>query len=121
MALIDVEVVDKDGNRCPTALNMINFDLTGPAEWRGGIAQGPENYILSKSLPVEGGVNRVLLRSTTKAGKIVLGERAAGLKSAADRIDLKTIRLNERSVAGSAVRWSARQPFAWADATWRIL
>jgi len=35
---------------------MIHFDLKGPAEWRGGIAQGPENYILSKDLPVEGGV-----------------------------------------------------------------
>ncbi|HEY2866625.1 MAG TPA: DUF4982 domain-containing protein, partial [Pyrinomonadaceae bacterium] len=82
VALIDVEVVDKTGNRCPTALNMIDFNVSGPAEWRGGIAQGPGNYILSKSLPVEGGVNRVLLRSTTKAGKIVLGARAAGLKSA---------------------------------------
>jgi hypothetical protein len=37
--LAQVEVVDKDGNRCPTALNMIHFTLTGEAEWRGGIAQ----------------------------------------------------------------------------------
>ena len=53
LVLVDVEVVDAVGNRCPTALNMINFSLTGSAaEWRGGIAQGPGNYILSKSLPV---------------------------------------------------------------------
>jgi len=62
IAIVDVEVVDKDGNRCPTALNTINFELSGEAEWRGGLAQGPDNYILAKSLPVEGGVNRVLIR-----------------------------------------------------------
>lgn len=72
VALFEVEIVDKQGNRCPTALNLIDFTLTGEAEWRGGIAQGPDNYILAKSLPVEGGVNRVLIRTTTKAGKISL-------------------------------------------------
>ncbi|TXK28603.1 glycoside hydrolase family 2 protein [Pontibacter qinzhouensis] len=83
LALVEVEVVDSKGNRCPTALNMVDFNLEGAAEWRGGIAQGPDNYILAKSLPVEGGVNRVLIRSTTKAGKIKLKAQAAGLKSAA--------------------------------------
>lgn len=82
IAMIDVEVVDKDGNRCPTALNLINFTLSGEAEWRGGIAQGENNYILSKNLPVENGVNRVLLRSTKKAGKITLKANSESLKSA---------------------------------------
>ena len=82
VALIQVEVVDEAGNRCPTALNTVNFNLTGPAEWRGGIAQGPDNYILSKTLPVEGGVNRVLIRSSTTAGKITLKASAEGLKAA---------------------------------------
>lgn len=82
IALVDVEVIDKDGNRCPTALNLINFTLSGAAEWRGGIAQGVDNYILSKSLPVENGVNRVLVRSGSKAGKIVLSATAENLKSA---------------------------------------
>ena len=82
IAIVDVEVVDKDGNRCPTALNTINFELSGEAEWRGGLAQGPDNYILAKSLPVEGGVNRVLIRSTTKSGKISLKAESEGLKPA---------------------------------------
>ena len=82
LTLVDVEVQDKDGNRCPTALNMINFKLNGPAQWKGGIAQGPDNYILSKSLPVECGVNRVLIRSTTEAGKITLSASSDGLQSA---------------------------------------
>lgn len=82
MALVDVEVVDKKGNRCPTALNLIKFDLEGPAEWRGGIAVGPDNYILSKELPVECGINRVILRSIPKAGKITLSASSEGLKPA---------------------------------------
>lgn len=82
LALVEVEVVDKDGNRCPTALNMIAFSLRGPAEWRGGIAQGPDNYAFSQNLPVEGGVNRVLVRSTETDGKIKLKATSKGLKSA---------------------------------------
>ncbi|MVN20819.1 glycoside hydrolase family 2 protein [Mucilaginibacter arboris] len=82
LAFAEVEVVDAVGNRCPTALNTVDFTLNGPAEWRGGLAQGSDNYILSKSLPVECGVNRVIIRSTTQAGKITLIANAQGLKPA---------------------------------------
>jgi beta-galactosidase len=81
LALIEVEVVDAKGQRCPTALNLVDFKLDGPAEWRGGIAQGENNFILAKSLPVECGVNRVLIRSTTASGKITVTANSAGLKS----------------------------------------
>ena len=89
LALIEVEVVDAKGRRCPTALNLIDFELTGPAEWRGGIAQGPDNFILARSLPVECGVNRVLVRSTTTPGKITVSAKSAGLTSAV--VDLETM------------------------------
>ncbi len=82
ISLVEVEVIDAKGNRCPTALNTVNFSLDGAAEWRGGIAQGPDNYILAKRLPVENGVNRVLIRSTTTPGKIIIKADADGLKSA---------------------------------------
>ncbi|WP_025142454.1 sugar-binding domain-containing protein [Pedobacter jeongneungensis] len=82
VVLVQVEVVDQDGNRCPTASNMISFSLDGPAEWRGGLAQGPDNYILAKDLPVESGINRILIRSTTTAGKINLTAKAEGLQTA---------------------------------------
>ncbi|MBO9201770.1 MULTISPECIES: glycoside hydrolase family 2 protein [Niastella] len=84
LALIEIEVVDMYGQRCPTALNMVNFTLEGPAEWRGGMAIGPDNYILAKSLPVENGVNRILVRSTTTPGLITLKATADGLRSAID-------------------------------------
>ena len=95
MALIDVEVVDAQGNRCPTALNKIDFELEGPGEWRGGIAQGPDNYILSKSLPVECGVNRILIRSTPQAGKIILNAKSEGLEPASVEITSKPFEVRD--------------------------
>ena len=82
LVLLQVEVVDADGNRCPLANDLIHFTVEGPAEWRGGIAQGPDNYILSEKLPVECGVNRALLRSSVTAGKVVVRAEAEGLASA---------------------------------------
>lgn len=95
LALVQVEVVDGAGNRCPIALNLINFSITGPAIWKGGIAQGPDNYIMAKSLPVEGGINRVLIRSTTTAGKINVTATADGLKTAS--IGLETLPVNVKN------------------------
>jgi hypothetical protein len=94
LVMVEIEVLDKEGRRCPLANNMITFDLKGEAEWRGGIAQGKEgNYILYKVLPVEAGVNRVLIRSTRKAGKISLTATAAGLKSATLNFSSKPVRI----------------------------
>ena len=77
LALVEIEVVDAAGRRCPLDNTMIDFKLEGQGEWRGGIAHGKEgNYILEKQLPVECGVNRVLIRSTHKAGKIKLTAQA---------------------------------------------
>lgn len=82
LVLLQVEVVDAEGNRCPLANDLIHFTVEGPAEWRGGIAQGLDNYILSEKLPVECGVNRALLRSSVTAGKVVVRAEAEGLASA---------------------------------------
>ena len=76
MVLFQVEVVDRQGRRCPLDDRMIHFQLSGEATWIGGIETD------AMSLPVECGVNRVLVRTTTKAGKIQLKATADGLKSA---------------------------------------
>ena len=83
VALVQVEVVDRNGQRCPLANNMIQFEMDGPAEWRGGMALGrPDNYILSRNLPVECGVNRVILRSHTRPGKITVRASSDQLQGA---------------------------------------
>ena len=78
IALVQVEVVDAEGTRCPLANDMVSFSLEGPAEWRGGIAQGDDNFAFSKSLPVECGVNRVLIRSGFEPGEVTLSANADG-------------------------------------------
>ncbi|MES2240981.1 MAG: DUF4982 domain-containing protein [Bacteroidota bacterium] len=81
VAIVEVEVVDDKGNRCPIALNMIDFDVQGQGTFIGGIAQGPENYIGAKSLPVECGVNRIMIRATDKVGDIKIKATSKDLKS----------------------------------------
>ena len=76
MVLVQVEVVDKQGRRCPLDNRMIHFSLWGEARWIGGIETD------AMSLPVECGVNRVLLRTTTNAGEINLAVYADGVKPA---------------------------------------
>ncbi|AXP80166.1 Beta-galactosidase [Mariniflexile rhizosphaerae] len=82
VALVDVEVVDKNGHRCPIDNSLIEFSLKGDATWLGGIAQGPGNYVLSKKLPVENGVNRIMIKSGLKADKISVIAKSNHLKSA---------------------------------------
>ena len=94
MALLQVEVVDAQGRRCPLDNRMINFSVEGPAEWRGGIAQGPDNFILSKSLPVECGINRALVRSTTEPGEIRVTATAWDLPAAS--LTLNTVPVEVR-------------------------
>jgi hypothetical protein len=84
IVIVQVEVVDAKGQRCPLANDMVDFTLEGPAEWRGGIAQGPDNYAFATSLPVECGITRVLIRSTTEAGQVKLTATAKGLGSATE-------------------------------------
>lgn len=91
VALVDVEVVDKNGARCPTNNALIEFSVTGNATWLGGIAQGPDNYILSKNLPVENGVNRILLQSTLKSGTIRVSAKSEGLKGSAIVLNTKAV------------------------------
>ncbi|RYP61564.1 hypothetical protein DL771_010085 [Monosporascus sp. 5C6A] len=67
IALLDGEVVHEEGNRVPTALNIVDFELSGEATWRGGIAKG---------------------RTTT----VELVARSEGLASASISLDTKEFR-----------------------------
>ena len=79
IAIVQVEVVDDNNERCPLANDMISFDLQGEAEWLGGVGQGKDNYVRATTLPVECGVTRVLLRSTPRSGKVTLKAMAKGI------------------------------------------
>jgi len=76
MVLFQVEMIDKQGHRCPLDNRMIHFQLWGEGKWIGGIETD------AMSVPVECGVNRVLVRTTPNAGVIHLSAYAEGVKPA---------------------------------------
>ena len=82
VALIDVEVVDKDGNRCPLDKGRIDFTFSGAGIWRGGYNSGKENTTNNLYLDTESGINRVAIRSLLKAGKIKITAIRQGLSPA---------------------------------------
>ncbi len=109
LAMVQVEVVDRQGRRCPLDNRDIRFNMYGEGEWLGGIAVSKThhdyskqtlkidtrtpsdrpllldhsgNYINSLVLPVECGVNRILVRSTVTPGDITLCAFADSVKAA---------------------------------------
>ena len=89
VALIDFEVVDAQGRRCPTDEARVDFDMTGPAIWRGGFNAGKLDSTNNRYLDTECGINRVAIRSTATPGTITLTARRDGLKPAT--IEIKSV------------------------------
>ncbi len=82
VALIDVEVVDAKGQRCPTDDARVDFTCTGPGIWRGGYNSGKLDSTNNLYLNTELGINRVAVRSTLDAGTITVTAKREGLKPA---------------------------------------
>jgi beta-galactosidase len=82
VALIDVIAVDANGQQCPTFNERVDFSCNGPAIWRGGYNSGIPGSINQKHLNLEGGINRVAVRSTLTPGDISVTATCAGLKPA---------------------------------------
>jgi beta-galactosidase len=82
VAFIDFEVVDAQGRRCPTDEGRVDFELSGPAIWRGGYNSGIPGSTNNKYLNTECGINRVLIRSTLTPGVITLRATRKGLEPA---------------------------------------
>ena len=119
MVLCQVEVVDEQGRRCPLDDRMIHFNFWGEAQWIGGIGTRDnkalqqadsrnreglldaaatknvsDNYVGAYSLPVECGVARVLLRTTTNAGDINLSAYAEGVSPAYVEMKSEEVKMN---------------------------
>ena len=93
MVLFEIEVLDRQGRRCPLDNRMVHFELWGEALWIGGIAtHSSGNYVGSYNLPVECGVNRVLVRTTPNAGDIHLSAYAEDVKPAYIEVKSEKVR-----------------------------
>ncbi len=80
VALIDVEAVDANGDRCPTFQQRVDFAIDGPGIWRGGYNSGKIHSTNNLYLDLECGINRVAVRSTLTPGAITVRARCGGLK-----------------------------------------
>ena len=92
VALFDVEVVDANGQRCPTDEGRVDFKMTSPAIWRGGYNSGMLNSTNNLFLSTECGINRVAIRSTLEPGRVSLTASREGLKTAS--VQLNTVSVN---------------------------
>ncbi len=95
VALVDVEVVDAQGRRCPTDEARVDFKLDGPAIWRGGYNSGKINSVNNLWLDTECGINRVAIRSTMTPGNITLTATRAGLEPATIQIESKPVSVTD--------------------------
>jgi beta-galactosidase len=91
IALIDFEVVDGKGQRCPTDDARVDFTCTGPGIWRGGYNSGKTDSTNNLYLNTELGINRVAVRSTLTPGTITVTAKREGLKAAQIQIPSKPV------------------------------
>jgi beta-galactosidase len=95
VALLDVEVVDAQGRRCPTDEDRVDFKVTGPAIWRGGYNSGIPGSTNKLHLNTECGINRVALRSTLTPGTISVTATRPGLAPATVEIKSQPVEIKD--------------------------
>lgn len=93
IALIDVEVIDSEGRRCPLEKGRVEFKIEGPAIWRGGYNSGKPNSTNNMFLDIEAGINRVALRSLLKAGAVTITASYNGVFSKSIEITSKSFEI----------------------------
>ena len=93
VALIDFEVVDAQGRRCPTDEARVDFAVSGPAIWRGGFNAGKLDSTNNLYLDTECGINRVAIRSTLTPGAITVTATREGLAPATVKIESKPMEI----------------------------
>jgi len=93
VALIDVEVVDAKGQRCPIDDARVDFAVAGPAVWRGGYNSGKIDSTNNLYLNTEDGINRVAVRSTFSPGTITVTASRSGLQSGQIKIVAKPVKM----------------------------
>ena len=93
VALIDFEVVDSQSRRCPTDEGRVDFEVTGPVVWRGGLNAAKLNSTNNLYLDTECGINRVAIRSTTTPGMITVTAWSEGLTPATINIESKPVKI----------------------------
>jgi beta-galactosidase len=108
VALVDVEVVDAQGRRCPTNQARVDFEISGPGIWRGSYNSGKEGSVNRHYFDTECGINRASIRSTMQPGIVTLTAKRPGLKPATLQLESSPVSI----VGGLAQAFPARYPGA---------
>jgi beta-galactosidase len=95
VAMIDVEVLDAKGHRCPTDDDRVDFKIEGAGVWRGGYNSGKTDSTNNLYLNTELGINRVFVRSTLSAGSIIVTATRSGLNSAQVKFVSRPVQVND--------------------------
>lgn len=91
LSFVTVEILDKDGNLCPNADNLVHFDVQG-AGFVAGVDNGSQTSLESFKAPQREafyGKCLVVLQNDGKAGDIRLTATSAGLQQADVRLQAK--------------------------------
>ncbi len=84
LSYILVEAFDKDGNLCPLADNLINFNLKGPAEIAGvgnGNPQSHEPFVVNYRKLFNGKAMLIIKSERNKSGNVEITATSEGLKA----------------------------------------
>ena len=95
VVLIDVEVVDGEGRRCPLDQGRVDFEISGPGTWRGGYNSGKENSTNNLFLDTECGINRVAIRSQLTPGTVHVTATKQGLKPVRISIESQAVAIQD--------------------------
>ena len=90
LSFVTVKVVDRDGNLCPNAENLIKYSVKGEGFYRAGANGNPVSLELfhEPQMKLFSGMMTAIVQSNERAGEITLTAKAKGLKSA--KIVIKT-------------------------------
>jgi beta-galactosidase len=87
--------VDAQGRRCPTDEARVDFDVSGPVNWRGGFNAAKLNTTNNRYLDTECGINRVAIRSTLTPGVITITAKRDGLEPATVKIESQPVAITD--------------------------
>ena len=93
LAFVTIEILDKDGNLCPRADNLLFFDVKGNASFKAVCNGDPtdQTSFVSPYMRVFNGKLVVVLQATKVAGKAVLNVYGGHLKPETVEINLNSI------------------------------
>jgi beta-galactosidase len=91
LSFVTVRVVDKDGNLCPLADNVINFKVKGAGTYRAGANGNPASLesFQTPKMKVFNGMMTAIVSSSDKPGKIILEATGKGLAKGVLEIESK--------------------------------